>query len=361
MKMQRFLIIGSGLAGRLTAWRLLASGHQVTIASVDDITGSDSAGFVAAAMVAPLTETVTGELALKSLGQQSQWLWSQWLAELDERVFYPQTGTLVVAHPGDQSELTRFRHRADFMLAPGDYQPLDQDQLNRLSPSLSANFNQALWFADEHCLDNRQFYQHIGAYLQQHADWQQIEPLDSITEDSLRQLCEQQLDCRHYSEFDKVIDCRGNGARQDIDDLRSVRGEVVRVYAPEVQLKQCVRLMHPRYPIYLAPRPDHHYVIGATVIESDDRSPVSVRSAMELLSALYTIDPGFAEARVEEMQAHCRPALPSHLPRIDKKSWGYQLNGLYRHGYLLAPAMVDQLLKQMGVSTPSFAGVQHGN
>lgn len=360
MTIKRFLVIGSGLAGRLTAWRLLAAGHQVTIVSADNITGTDSAGYVAAAMVAPLTETVTGESALKSLGQQSQFYWSQWLAELDDSVFFPKTGTLVVAHPGDQSELQRFRHRADFMLASGDYQALDHDALNRLSPSLAGNFNQALWFAEEHCLDNRQFYQQVGHYLQQHANWQQIPPLTAVTEDSLTQLCRQQLDCE-LRDFDQVIDCRGNGARDDISDLRSVRGEVVRVHAPEVRLEQCVRLMHPRYPIYLAPRPNQHFVIGATVIESDDRTPVSVRSAMELLSALYTIDPGFAEARVMEMQAHCRPTLPDHLPRIDKTSWGYQLNGLYRHGYLLAPAMVAQLLDELGVDSSTDSGVQHAN
>lgn len=358
--MSRYLIIGSGLAGRLTAWRLLAAGQQVTIASADDMAGTDSAGYVAAAMVAPLTETVTGEKKLKPLGQQSQFLWSQWLAELDTEIFYPKTGTLVVAHPGDQSELARFRQRADFMLDASDYQALDKRRLNDLSPALAASFNQALWFADEHCLDNRQFYRYISVYLQRHADWHQIKPLDSITEHSLKQLCEQQLGCQ-YRDFAAVIDCRGNGARTDIADLRSVRGEVVRVYAPEVRLEQCVRLMHPRYPIYLAPRPEQHFVIGATVIESDDRTPVSVRSAMELLSALYTIDPGFAEARVVEMQAHCRPALPNHLPRIDKTAWGYQLNGLYRHGYLLAPAMVAQLLEQLGVPTSNDAGVLYAN
>jgi glycine oxidase len=32
------------------------------------------------------------------------------------------------------------------------------------------------------------------------------------------------------------------------------------------------------------------------------------------------------------------------LPQINKTEFGYQLNGLYRHGYLFAPALVTDLL-----------------
>ena len=50
--------------------------------------------------------------------------------------------------------------------------------------------------------------------------------------------------------------------------LRPVRGEVIRVYAPEVEFSLPVRLMHPRYKLYIAPKINHEYVIGATEIES---------------------------------------------------------------------------------------------
>ena len=65
--MSHYLIIGSGLIGRLTAWRLIRAGYQVTLLSKDDKTGSDSAGFVAASMVAPLTEAVTAEPLVKTI------------------------------------------------------------------------------------------------------------------------------------------------------------------------------------------------------------------------------------------------------------------------------------------------------
>jgi len=356
--MKHYLIIGSGLIGRLTSWRLIQTGHAVTILSSDDKAGTDSAGFIAASMIAPFTEAVTADRSIRDLGIQSQALWDKWLAEFEKPIFNPQSGTLVVAHEGDKAELARYQRRAAHILDPTDYQQIDAQQLQNLSPELAENFRSALYFPQESCLDNRQFYQQVGEFLTEHANWHTIEPIETLTNDTLEQLCQQTLG-HSLGKFTSVIDCRGNGSKLDMKELRGVRGEVLRVYAPEVNLQQCVRLMHPRYPLYLAPRPDQQYVIGATVIESEDRSPVSVRSAMELLSALYSIHKGFAEARVLEMRAHCRPALPDHLPTIRQQEWGYQVNGLYRHGYLLGPVMVDQLLTKLSEQTDS--GVRYAS
>jgi len=117
------------------------------------------------------------------------------------------------------------------------------------------------------------------------------------------------------------------------------------LFAPEVNLQRPVRLMHPRYPLYIAPKQDHVYVIGATEIESDDTSEASVRSTLELLSAAYSLHSGFAEARILEINTQLRPALKNNLPgirRIGDKC--LQINGLYRHGFLIAPAMLDAVL-----------------
>ena len=148
-----------------------------------------------------------------------------------------------------------------------------------------------------------------------------------------------------------LFDCRGLGARGDWHALRGVRGEVIRIHAPEVTLTRPTRLLHPRYPIYIAPKPGGVFVIGATEIESDDLSPVSVRSTLELLSAAYTVHPGFAEARVLEISAQCRPVLRDNLPAL---RWlgprRLQINGLYRHGFLIAPAMLDAAMAQLGIT-----------
>jgi glycine oxidase len=117
-----------------------------------------------------------------------------------------------------------------------------------------------------------------------------------------------------------------------------------------VKLRRPTRLIHPRYPIYIAPKENDVYVVGATEIESDDLSEMSVRSAMELLSAVYTVHSGFAEARILEMSTQCRPTLQDNLPAVqihqDKGRPDLILiNGLYRHGFMIAPAILDCVLE----------------
>ena len=120
-----------------------------------------------------------------------------------------------------------------------------------------------------------------------------------------------------------------------------MRGEVVRVYAPEVELRRPVRLLHPRYPLYIAPKENHLFVIGATQLESESQAPVSVRSGLELLSALYAVHPAFGEAQVVETGTGLRPTLNHHNPEIryDTAARIIEINGLFRHGFMIAPAV----------------------
>ena len=140
-----------------------------------------------------------------------------------------------------------------------------------------------------------------------------------------------------------IIDCRGLGARESQPDLRGVKGEMIIVESAEVSLSRPVRLIHPRWPLYIIPRADNRFMIGATSIENESDG-VSVRSALELLSAAYAVHPAFAEARIIEIGSALRPAYPDNLPRIDIAKQRIAVNGLYRHGFLLAPALAELTL-----------------
>jgi len=82
-------------------------------------------------------------------------------------------------------------------------------------------------------------------------------------------------------------------------------------------------------------------MIGATVIESEEIGAISLRSALDLLSAAYAIYPGFAEAEILLQGAGARPAFPDNRPRIAVAPGYIYVNGLYRHGFLLAPVMAE--------------------
>ena len=169
--------------------------------------------------------------------------------------------------------------------------------------------------------------------------WHEKSKVDEVSEGTI-----------HYAgkveRFDWVYDARGLGANAQVQDLRGVRGEVFWLDAPEVKISRPTRMLHPRYKIYIVPRPDNRYIIGATEIESEDKSPMSVRSSLELLSAVYSMHTGFAEARIVKTATNCRPALRDNLPSIEQGSKLTRINGLYRHGYLLAPAVVEQALNE---------------
>jgi glycine oxidase len=153
---------------------------------------------------------------------------------------------------------------------------------------------------------------------------------------------------------DIAFDTRGLGARPPLP-LRGVRGEVLWLHAPRVALRRPVRCVHPRHRVYLVPRRDDHIIVGATEIDSEDRSPVSVRSAIELLSAAHSIVPELAEARIVRMDTNLRPAMPDQRPTLDIEDGLVRINGLFRHGWLLAPALVEEALRQTGLHGENLA------
>lgn len=330
-------IVGAGLAGRLLASRLVHLKHHLTLFDKEPLHSQKSCGWAAAGMISPFAEVDTEPLVF-SLGQQSLALWPRYLADLPFPVYYQANGSLLVAHARDREEITHFKKRLLHRTPTIEIQNCDKKTIQSLEPELSATFTEGLFFPQEARLDNQTWFEKVGQWLvSQGVNWQaeveiqQLEPFQITT-------------ASQTEKFDWVVDCRGLGAQTKLPELRGVRGELILVEAPDVHLNRAIRLLHPRYPIYIAPRAHPYYLIGATMIESQDHSPISVRSLLELLSAAYSLHPGFAEARVISSRTQCRPAFPDNLPRIISEPGLTQLNGLYRHGYLLAPALVEQVI-----------------
>ena len=343
----RFAIVGAGLMGRLLAVELAQVGGQVDLYDQGGPDAALSAARVAAAMLAPLAESAITENNVVNMGVHSLSRWPEIIAKLASPVFFQQNGSLILWHRQDANDAERFvkhlqknQHSNPVLTEP---ELLDSKRLLEIEPSVADRFNQGLYLPNEGQLDNRQLLNALALELSNlpvNLHWHQSpEPL------ALEQ----------SGQYDWVIDCRGLGAKEDWSEtkgnsLRGVRGEVIRLYAPEVNLRRPTRLIHPRYPIYIAPKENHIYVVGATEIESDDHSEMSVRSAMELLSAVYTVHSGFAEARILEMATQCRPTLKNNLPEVRIESGTgptkrLSINGLYRHGFMIAPAILDSVIE----------------
>lgn len=345
----KFAIVGAGLMGRLLAVTLAKRGAQVELFEKSGPDALQSAARIAAAMLAPLAESAITEDNVIRMGIHSLPRWKQLISELAKPVYFQQEGTLILWHRQDASEAERFASHLENNCSRNSNlsKPLylNSQSLAEIEPGVSDRFAQGLYLPNEGQLDNRQLLEALLVELtlmKVPCHWNQ-----SIEPEALRT----------NQQFDWVIDCRGlgakaswNSAENSVKDLRGIRGEVIRLHAPEVKLRRPTRLIHPRYPIYIAPKEDDVYVVGATEIESEDLSPMSVRSAMELLSATYTVHSGFAEARILEMATQCRPTLKDNLPEIcvDRSSNEADLmmiNGLYRHGFMISPAVLDCALE----------------
>ncbi|WP_111640715.1 glycine oxidase ThiO [Marinimicrobium alkaliphilum] len=337
----RIAVAGGGLLGRLLTWQLLRRGHSVSLYEAGSLSEPKAAAWTAAGMIAPLSEVVVSERSAYTMGLYALAQWPEWLASLPApdtgSPLFSRNGSLLVAHSQDLSELRQFEQELHHQVQDARYRRLYGRELLDLEPDLNPQFQQGLLLEDEGHLDNRNVLRALlaaltalGAELHEHTPVS-LAPQCVTTE-------------RETHRYDLVLDCRGVGAKAQHSAVRGVRGEVLGVQTTEVTLQRPVRLMHPRYQLYVVPKPNHCFVIGATQIESEDLSPVSLRSSLELSSALYTLAPAFAEARIIDQGVNLRPAFMDNMPHVTKSEGLITANGLFRHGYLLAPAVVNHIL-----------------
>jgi glycine oxidase len=304
-------IIGGGIAGSWQALLFAKAGHDVTLFERGDASMQEATSYWAGGMLAPWCEAESTEPVVTRLGARSLRLWRD---EFPETSF---NGSLVVAHPRDRTDFDRFAKLTTH------HSQVDAIGIAKLEPALDGRFREGLFFFDEGHVEPRPILRELhrrltagGTAIHFRSDIRS-EDLDSI-----------------------VIDCRGLAARDKFPDLRGVKGEVIVLESDEISLSRPVRLIHPRWPLYIVPRHGNQYFIGATTIESENDG-VSVRSVLELLTAVYAVHPVFAEARIVEIGAGLRPAFPTNLPRIAIDGELISVNGLYRHGFLLAPALAE--------------------
>lgn len=311
-------VVGGGVAGTWQALLLARAGCRVRLYERDDVNLAGSTGYWAGGMLAPYCEMEAAEPVIVRLGERALALWREVLPET------PFNGSLVIAHPRDRADFERFTRLTDH------HRRLDAAAIAELEPILEGRYRDALFYPDEGHVEPRRVLPKLHARL-------------TAMGVEIHYLSDPDLDALGLDDDRIVIDCRGLAARDARPELRGVKGEMILVETAEIQLSRPIRLLHPRWPLYLIPREDNRIMIGATSLESED-DRVSVRSALELLSAAYAVHPAFGEARILDFGAGLRPAFPDNLPRIEIEGRRISVNGLYRHGFLIAPALAERTL-----------------
>ena len=359
----KIAIVGAGLMGRLLALSLHRQAEfNVTLFDKDTKLAHNSAAYAAAGLLTPLGESLHSEPNIVAMGFESLSLWPTLLASLDEHTFFQQTGAIMVSHEQDKGDYLRFVRHLQHNYPQQTIHQLTRAGLTELEPEIGHRFNQGLYLPQEGQIGNRRLLIALRKQLEKEGESMNgVNPLNWLSECNVfaietaersSKVSYQECGVNHSQSFDLVIDCRGTGATRKnsrhncapLSDLRSVRGELFQLFAPEVNISRPIRLMHPRYQLYIAPKQKGFYVVGATEIESDDNAPMTVRSAMELLSAAYSVHSGFAEANIRQHISQCRPAFSDNQPRLSHKGSLIQVNGLFRHGFLIAPVVLKQVL-----------------
>lgn len=304
-------IAGAGLAGLASAYELLQRGAKVRIFEQGPGPGKASVARFAGGMLAPWCEYESAEEEVVTLGSRA----FEWWAKITP---VHRRGTLVMAPARDRAELTRFAKRTH------GYRAVSAEEIAALEPSLEGRFTQGLFFAGEAHLDPRRA----------------LSDLSRVVTDLGAEIV-------YNTPAPNRVDLNCTGIKAAVPGLRPVRGEMAILHCPEVEISRTLRLLHPRIPLYLVPRGDGHFMIGGTMIESASTRAPSLRSLSELLSAAFALHPGFGEAEVVELGAGLRPAFADNLPQLVEQEGVLHLNGLYRHGFLLAPAMAQRAARYL--------------
>src|SRR5271157_452912 len=316
----RIRVIGAGAAGLTAAYELLQRARETgRDPMLEIVEKADKAGlgcsFYAGGMIAPWCEAESTEPIVANLGAEALEFWTRIVPVAERR------GSLVVARPRDRSELIQFSKRTSH------FATLDRAGLAALEPDLAENFEQALYFAEEAHLAPRAAMEELVRRLAAEPNVAFRFGVDAAT---LPDNC------------DWTLDCRGFAAKPDLSGLRGVKGEMMILRSADVRLTRPVRMLHPRHPVYIVPRPDGTFMVGATMIENEERARVTAQSLVELVNSAFAIHPAFAEAEVVETGSDVRPSFADNLPRIKRDGRRLYLNGLYRHGFLLSPALASR-------------------
>lgn len=306
----RVSIVGAGVAGMTCAVEFAERGVATEVFEQADSFGPQSCSWFAGGMLAPWCECEHSADLVATFGERSLTWWKKRMPSL------VQQGTLLVAHGRHASALVDLSRRTT------RYEWVDASGIGELEPALGDRFSKGLFFKDEAHIEPREALRCLADRLV-----------------SLGGRIHFGASGTARPEGDHVvIDCTGLAAREALRELRGVKGEMLVLRSKEITLSRPVRLVDPRVPAYIVPRPNGVFMVGATMIESDDSNRVTARSVLELLSAACSLHPAFAEAEILEMGTQVRPAFPDNMPRIVRRPDRVYINGFFRHGFLLAPA-----------------------
>jgi glycine oxidase len=341
------VIVGGGVIGLSIAWRAMRRGLRVVVLERDRVGRGTS--WHAAGMIAPVAEVAPGEAPVLALGLRSAALYPSFVAELiadadadaDAGVGYTRCGTLLVARDGDDARALEreLSLRASLGLSHSVTRLLPT-AARRLEPGLAPTLRLALHLHEDHAVDPRALCAALaravlrgGGEIREGASVRAVDDAGAVLDDGTRVTARQTV----------IAAGTWSGAVSDEVTLRPVKGQIMRLHDPAGPglLTRVIRMGR----VYIVPRGDGRYVLGATSEERGFDTTVTAGAALQLLREAGELVPGISELVLDEFTAGLRPGTADNLPVIGPAPSGqdgvWWATGHFRGGVLLAPATAE--------------------
>lgn len=348
-------VVGGGAVGLAVAWRAAERGLHVALLERDQLGGG--ASWVAAGMLAPVAEASVVEQPLLHLGIASASRYPEFVAELREASGtdpgYTRCGTLMVARDADEAEALEreLDVRRKLGLAVERRRP---SEARRIEPALAPTLRLALEVPDDHAIDPRRLTlalgeaaRRAGAEVLEGADVAGLRlgsgRVEGVVLSSGDELAAEQVVIAAGAWCGR-LDGIPPDARVPIHPLK---GQILRLHDPSGPglLERVLRMGS----VYLVPRGDGRYVLGATMEERGFDTAVTAGAVFELLRDAGELVPGISELVLDELSAGLRPSTSDNLPAIGPGA----LPGLHwavghrRGGILLAPITAELVVAEL--------------
>jgi glycine oxidase len=348
--MARVHVVGGGVIGLSCAWQLSRNGYEVTVVAPQP--GGDGASWVAAGMLAPVTEAQFGESVLTTLLLAGAARWPSFAADVEASsghvIGYDTTGTLTVALDASDraalDDLLAYQHALGLAA-----HRRSATACRALVPALSTVIRGGVEVPGDHQVDNRAL---LGALVE--ACRRAGTAFDEGSVRAVHEGPELVLADGRRLATDHVVLAAGVGlgaiaglAGAGLPVVRPVKGHILRLRhrspdGPRL-LDRTVRGLVRGHSVYVVPRRDGSVVVGATVEERGADLSVQAGAVHELLCDARAMVPGLDELELLEATTGLRPATPDNVPFVGPCAVAGVVvaTGHYRNGILLAPLTAD--------------------
>ncbi|MGH2706493.1 MAG: glycine oxidase ThiO [Actinomycetota bacterium] len=350
------IVVGAGVIGLAIAWQASQQGQRVLVVDRDD--PPRGASWVAAGMLAPVTEASFGEERLLALNLESARRYPAFVAGLEQAsgmsLASPVPGTLFVALDRDRLEALHRLH--EFQRSLGlEVEWLTGIECRRREPSLHSSTRAGVLVRGDREIDPRRLGRALRIALERSGGWVRVgvEVTEILVEDEratgIRLAGGEQLAAH------TVVLAAGSwsglirGVPADVTAaLRPVKGQILRL-RPRMRAggEPLTRHIIRTDEVYLVPRRDGELVVGATVEEQGFDTAITAGAVYELLRAADEAAPGIRELELAEASAGLRPATPDNAPLLGPTSIQglVAATGHYRNGVLLTPVTADAIAR----------------